>query len=212
MKKLAYILTSAVLLTSAVRLNAQDDSRERLHLGAKAGLNISTIYDTKGEDYNADPKAGFVGGGFIAIPIGKYLGIQPEVLFAQKGYSSSIVREGYNYSYTRTTGHIEVPVLFQIKPVSFLSLVVGPQFSYMTYREENFKTNNMTTTVQQELENNNIRKNTLGAVTGLDFYVLRHLLLAARVGWDLQDNNGDGTATFPRYRNIWMQGTIGLRF
>jgi len=211
MKKINYILVSALLLTG-FSLNAQDESRERLHLCVKAGINVSSIYDTKGEDYNAEPKAGFAGGGFLAIPVGKYLGIQPEILFAQKGYSSSIVREGYNYSYTRTTGHLEIPVLLQIKPVSFLSLVVGPQFSYMVHREENFKTNNVTTTVQQEIENNNIRKNTLGAVTGLDIYVLRHLLFAARVGWDLQDNNGDGTATFPRYRNIWVQGTVGLRF
>ena len=211
MKTLAYILASSLLVIT-ITSKAQDDSRERIHLGAKAGINISSIYDTEGEDYNADAKAGFAGGGFVAIPIGKYLGIQPELLFAQKGYSSTIAREGYNYSYTRTTGHLEVPVLLQIKPVSFLSLVVGPQFSYMTYREEHFKTNNMTTTVQQEIENNNIRRNTLGAVTGIDFYVLRHFLIAARVGWDLQDNNGDGTVTFPRYRNVWMQGTIGLRF
>lgn len=211
MKKLTYILSSVFILTS-ICTNAQDDSRERLHIGAKAGINISTIYDTKGEDYNADPKVGFAGGGFISIPIGKYLGIQPELLFAQKGYSAVTINEGYHYSYTRTTDHIEVPLLLQVKPLPFISLVAGPQFSYMTHREENFKTNTTTTTVQQEIENNNIRKNTLGAVTGIDFYILKHLLISTRVGWDLQDNNGDGSSTFPRYRNVWLQGTLGLRF
>src|SRR6185295_17194680 len=128
MKKLSYLL-STLLLTSAASLTAQDDSRERIHLGAKAGINISSIYDTKGEDYSPEAKAGFAGGGFIAIPIGKYLGIQPELIFAQKGYTASASTEGFNYSYTRTTNHLEVPLLLQLKPVSFISIVGGPQFS-----------------------------------------------------------------------------------
>jgi hypothetical protein len=210
MKKLSLIAV-AFLLGANVNLNAQD-SREKIHLGAKAGINISSIYDTKGEDYTAKAKAGFAGGGFVAIPIGKYLGIQPELLFTQKGYTASNYSEGNNYTYTRTTNHMEIPVLLQLKPVSFISIVGGPQFSYMTSREESFKTNNLTTTQIQEIENDNIRKNTLGFVTGVDFYVLRHLLFSTRVGWDLQDNNGDGTASFPRYRNVWLQGAIGLRF
>jgi hypothetical protein len=212
MKKLSYLIASGLLLISAVSLKAQDDSRERIHLGAKAGLNISSIYDTQGDTYNTDPKTGFAGGGFLAIPIGKYLGIQPELIYAQKGYTASSTREGADFTYTRTTNHLEVPVLLQFKPVTFISIVGGPQFSYMTSKEEIFKTDNLTTIQKQEIENDNIRRNTLGFVTGADFYVLRHLLFSARVGWDLQDNNGDGTASFPRYRNVWVQGGIGIRF
>jgi hypothetical protein len=211
MKKLTLIIASVLLCTSST-IKAQDDSREKIHLGAKAGLTISSVHDTKGENFNADPIAGFTGGGFIAIPIGKYLGIQPEVLYAQKGYSATSIQEGGSFSYTRRTDHLEIPVLLQIKPASFISLVVGPQFSYMTYREETFQSANTTLIQKQEIENDNIRKNTLGAVTGVDFYVLRRLIISGRIGWDLQDNNGDGTASFPRYRNVWLQGTLGLRF
>lgn len=211
MKKIRLIIASA-LLSVSVYTNAQDSSREKIHFGAKAGLNISSIHDTKGEDYNAEAIAGFAGGGFIAIPIGKYLGLQPELMFAQKGYSATNYIEGGSVSYIRRTDHLEIPILLQLKPVGFISLVVGPQFSYMTYREERFKSANITTVQKQEIENDNIRKNTLGAVTGIDFYVLRHLLISGRVGWDLQDNNGDGTTSFPRYRNIWFQSTLGLRF
>jgi hypothetical protein len=210
MKKLTLIIASALFI-SITSLNAQD-GRERIHLGGKAGLNISNIYDTKGENSSTDPKAGFAAGGFVAIPIGKYLGFQPEVMFAQKGYTATSAQEGSTFSYTRTTSHLEIPLLLQIKPLSFLSLVVGPQYSFMTYREESFKSNTVTITEQEEIKNDNIRKNTLGAVTGIDFYVLRHLLISGRVGWDLQDNNGDGTANFPRYRNVWVQTTVGLRF
>jgi hypothetical protein len=210
MKKLSLIIASALFISASI--SAQDDSRERIHLGGKAGLNISNIYDTQGQNSSTDPKAGFAGGGFVAIPIGKYLGFQPELIFAQKGYTATNVNEGGTFTYTRTTGHLEIPLLLQIKPVSFISLVVGPQYSFMTYREESFKSNTVTIIQQEEIQNDNIRKNTLGAVTGIDFYVLKHLLISGRVGWDLQDNNGDGTANFPRYRNVWVQTTVGLRF
>jgi hypothetical protein len=211
MKKIRLILASALVCTS-IYMNAQDDSREKIHFGAKAGLNISSIHDTKGEDYNAEAIAGFVGGGFVAIPIGKYLGVQPELLFAQKGYSATNYLEGGSVSYTRRTDHLEIPLLLQIKPLSFISLVVGPQFSYMTFREESFRSSNLTLIQKEEIENDNIRRNTLGAVTGIDFYILRRLIISGRIGWDLQDNNGDGTASFPRYRNVWLQSTVGLRF
>ncbi|HET6226874.1 MAG TPA: porin family protein [Bacteroidia bacterium] len=211
MKKISLIFAGALLVASTY-INAQDDSREKIHFGAKAGLNVSSIYDTKGNDNSPEAIAGFVGGGFIAIPVGKYLGIQPEVLFAQKGFAATSYQETGTVSYTRRTDHLEIPVLLQIKPVSFLSLVVGPQFSYMTAREESFSSPTTTLIQKQEIENDNIRKNTLGITTGLDFYILRHLIISGRVGWDLQDNNGDGTSSFPRYRNVWMQGTVGLRF
>jgi len=31
------------------------------------------------------------------------------------------------------------------------------------------------------------------------------------VGWDLMKNNGDGTKTTPRYKNVWAQVSVGFR-
>jgi hypothetical protein len=33
-----------------------------------------------------------------------------------------------------------------------------------------------------------------------------------RGSWDLKNNNGDGTSTTPRYKNVWYQATVGYRF
>jgi len=70
-----------------------------------------------------------------------------------------------------------------------------------------------TTTVDQETQfkNDNIRKNTLCFIGGADLN-LDHVVVGARLGWDLFNNNGDGTSTTPRYKNVWYQGTIGFRF
>ncbi len=71
--------------------------------------------------------------------------------------------------------------------------------------------NSLTTIEQQnEFKNDNIRKNTLCFVGGIDININR-LVIGTRAGWDVQNNNGDGTSANPRYKNAWVQATLGLR-
>ena len=63
---------------------------------------------------------------------------------------------------------------------------------------------------QTEFENNNVRKNILCVTGGIDINI-KHFVLGARAGWDVQDNNGDGTNSDPRYKNVWYQLTVGFR-
>jgi hypothetical protein len=76
-------------LLSLNTFNAQinDGSAEsRIRVGVKGGLNLSNVYDSRGQEFNADSKFGFAGGGFVSIPIGELIGIQPEILLSQKGF------------------------------------------------------------------------------------------------------------------------------
>ncbi|UPT68294.1 MAG: PorT family protein [Sphingobacteriales bacterium JAD_PAG50586_3] len=77
------LIIAGALVAFALPMLAQDD-RQQLHFGLKAGVNISNIYDSEDQQFEADSKVGFAGGGYLSIPIGTYLGIQPEVLFSQK--------------------------------------------------------------------------------------------------------------------------------
>jgi hypothetical protein len=51
----------------------------------------------------------------------------------------------------------------------------------------------------------------LGAIAGVDLN-FGHLVLSGRAALDLQDNHGDGSASVPRYKNMWLQFTAGYRF
>lgn len=184
-----------------------EDTREKLHIGAKIGVNYSNVYDAKGEQFNADSKLGLVVGGFVSIPIGKYLGFQPELLFSQKGFKGDGTILGMPYEFTRTTNYIDIPLLFQIKPSEYMSVVIGPQYSYLIKQSDTFNNSS----VEQEFENDNIRKNMLCFIGGLDFNVSDYAVIGVRVGWDVQENNGDGTSDTPRYKNIWYQATLGFR-
>ena len=211
-KKLSIVAITLTMLT--LNVNAQDDAldtRDRIQLGAKVGLNYANVYDSEGEEFKADPKLGMVLGAFISIPIGTYFGIQPEVLYSQKGFSGTGKILGLNYDFTRTTNYLDIPLYFAIKPSEFITLVAGPQFSYLLSRKDVFATAVTTIEQEQEFENDNIRKNTLGASLGLDINI-SHFVIGARAAWDLQNNNGDGSTTTPRYKNQWLQATVGFKF
>ena len=208
MKKAILMIFAVACMANMSSAQSDDD---KVRFGVKGGLNYSNVYDEEGEQFEADAKSGFVGGAFLSIPLGKYLGVQPEVLFSQKGFQATGVILGSTYKFTRTTNHIDVPILFAFKPAKFFTLLAGPQYSYLLKQKDVFV--NGTTTVEQETEfkNDNIRRNMLGFLGGVDINI-DHLVIGARVGWDIVKNNGDGTTTTPRYKNMWYQATVGYRF
>lgn len=211
MKKLTLIMALGTVLST--NITAQDnktDLREKVMVGAKVGVNYSNVYDAQGEEFQANPKFGSVAGVFLAIPIGRYFGLQPEALFSQKGFQATGRILGNTYNFTRTTSYIDLPLFFSVKPSEFLTIMAGPQYSYLIKQRDVFA--NATTSIEQETEfiNDNVRKNTFCVIGGLDL-TLKHVVISARAGWDVLNNNGDGTSTTPRYKNAWYQATIGYR-
>ncbi|HLO43388.1 MAG TPA: porin family protein [Leadbetterella sp.] len=210
MKKAHIFLTIITLLSfTTFAQESMSDDRGKVKIGIKLGGNYSNYYDSKGEEFSADSKLGLAGGLFFGIPIGKFLGIQPEILYSQKGYKETGQFLGGTYKLTRTTDYLDVPLLLSIKPAKFLTIQVGPQYSYLLKQKDVFE-NPLTTVEQQnEFKNENIRKNILGFIGGLDVNVGK-VIIGAKAGWDIQNNNGDGTSTNPRYKNAWTQATIGF--
>ena len=211
MKKI--ILFFAIIMTFGNFSKAQDieiDNRDEFQIGARVGLSRSNVYDSQGEEFKADPKLGFTGGLFFKIPLGKYLGIHPEVNFTQKGFTASGRILGSVYTLERTTNFFEIPLLVELKPSAFISLLAGPQFSYLLKQRDKFTSLLVNYEQEQEFSQDQINKNILGFVAGLDIN-LKHLVLSGRVGWDIQNNRGDGTSSTPRYKNISTTVTIGYK-
>src|SRR3990167_3429910 len=170
MKKINLMIVALTVISfNAI---AQDessmDTRDQLQFGAKIGLNYANVYDSKGEEFDADAKFGMAVGGFISIPIGTYIGVQPEVLYSQKGFRATGKILGLNYDFTRTTSYLDIPLYFALKPSEFITILAGPQFSYLLSKKDVFATTVTTIEQEQEFENDNIRKNTLGVSVGID--------------------------------------------
>jgi hypothetical protein len=209
MNKLIIFLILGVFLET--NLSSQSDGRTKFQFGIKAGANYANVYDGVGQDFRADSKFGFVGGVFISIPIVSAFGFQPEILYSQKGFKGEGTLLGSNYKLTRTVDYIDIPLFLAIKPISGLTILAGPQVSYLRRRKDVFE--NATQNFEQiELfKNENLRKNIYGVSFGINLN-LDKLVLGVRTAWDLTENNGDGTSETPRYKNTWLQGTLGYRF
>ena len=211
MKKTILLLVMIAAMTGLLSAQNDGDYREKLSFGFKVGGNLSNVYDEQGEEFRADAKLGFVGGAFLEIPIGSFIGVHPEFLFSQKGFRATGSLLGFDYTFTRTTSFIDVPIYFAIKPVEYVTILVGPQYSYLLKQNDVFDSSLLSYEQQQEFENDEIRRNILGISAGFDVNI-DHIVVGLRANYDLQKNNGDGSSTTPRYKNAWYQATIGYRF
>lgn len=209
------ILTIALITLSVSNSVAQEststDNREKLFFGLKVGANYSNVYDSESEDFVADSKFGLAAGAFVSIPLGKFIGVQPEILFSQKGFKSSGTFLGTEYKATRTTNFIDVPLLFAVKPVEFITILFGPQYSYLMKQKDEFTSGSFSSSEEEEFTNDNIRKNTFSLIGGADLN-FNNFVIGLRSGWDLKNNQGDGSSNTPRYKNMWYQATVGYRF
>ena len=211
MKNKSLLMLIALFVFAGTGMAQTSDFSEKISIGVKAGANISNVYDTQGDEFDADAKLGFAAGAFVQIPLGRFLGFHPEILFSQKGYQGSGSILGSDYNYTRTTNFIDVPLLIAIKASPFVTFLVGPQYSYMVSQKYYLHTALGDVTEEEQFENENLLKNTLSVTGGFDIN-LSSIVIGARAGWDITNNKGDGTSTTPRYKNMWYQATVGYRF
>lgn len=85
MKKLILVFVFATLMFgSAFAQKSNADFREKVSFGVKAGINISNVYDSQGEQFNADAKLGLAAGIFVALPIGKFIVCSRRFYFLRK--------------------------------------------------------------------------------------------------------------------------------
>jgi hypothetical protein len=126
-QQMKFVLISFVILTTAtVTSNAQ-----QLHLGVTAGTNI---YKITGRSFDEKFKAGFSGGVYGEYTFNRWLALQPELLFSQlMGQTSDQFNQIYPGSISSSIylNYISLPVMVAFKPTPELSILLGPQYSYL---------------------------------------------------------------------------------
>jgi len=115
MKKIVLSITLLSLLSVYSLVQAQG-----LGVGIKAGANFANQSIT---NVSTDSKTGFHGGVYAVIAFSEKWGLQPELLYSSQG---SEVPNGVN-DFT----YMNIPILLRWKPISFLSIEAGPQFSVL---------------------------------------------------------------------------------
>ncbi len=187
------------------------DKREKIAVGLKAGANYSGVYQARGTEFDPKGKFGLAAGAFVGIPFNYLFGVQPEVLYSQKGFSATGRVYGALYDITRTTSYIDVPVFLAIKPSKYVTILAGPQFSWLLEQKDKFTYPLVGVEPLHSTMNGNIRKNMVALAAGADL-TSTHMVLGLRGGIDLQHNSASAATATPRYKNKWVQLTIGYKF
>lgn len=210
MKKIIVISTLMLSMVSFVKAQ-ETDNRETFQIGGRAGLTYSNIYNSKGGQFDADGKLGFTAAAFFMIPVNKYFGIQPELMISQKGFQGNGNILFTSYDFKRTTTFLEVPIMFAFKPSEFITILAGPQYSYLMKQTDRFTSTAFSYAQEQEFALDDVRKHLFGAAVGAEIN-LRHIVLGARVGWDLVSNRANRPSNTPQYKNVSGQVTVGYKF
>lgn len=127
---LALIATLAFTSTAFAQNRYEDpyeDEATDIQLGLTSGATPSTF---AGDEFdNAEMKVGFTGGGRAIIPFNRYIGLQPEVLFSQRGTSFEESENEINLNY------IQAPILVRVSaPLGPITpkIMAGPTVGVLT--------------------------------------------------------------------------------
>jgi hypothetical protein len=181
----------------------------RLKVGMKAGFNISSVSDKQGPTFDVTSKKGIVSGVFVVIPLRERLRLQPELLLSQKGFKASGNLMGFNYTFSRITTYLDLPLLLHWNLWRGIAVVAGPQYGYLILQKDEREFGHNEEVLDFEFSQEQMRKGTLGMTAGLEL-AWDPMVLSCRAGIDFQNNIT--TNTTPQYKNRWLQFALGLNF
>ena len=210
-----YLLLVPIICLCLQDVRAQEEvettsqeAKKKVVAGIRAGIVNSNVYDRQGEEFVADGKTGLSAGGYLALPLGSLLGVQPEVILMQKGFEGAGKTGGEQYYINRTTTNLDIPLQLMIKPFKWFTFLIGPQYSFILNQKDNYTYAN---SAQKTSLTTSDRNQHVGTLTGVDLN-FSHVVLSFRSGWDLSKNTNTSNPSVPTYRNRWVQWTIGYRF
>ncbi|WP_138430534.1 porin family protein [Fodinibius saliphilus] len=134
---LTFIHIMILMVWAGATVNAQTTTP--LHWGAKAGVNVSSLYGDAVDDVEA--LAGFNGGLYLNYRFSKSWSLQPEVLFSMKGGETKNSLSGQAITTEYELGYLSIPVLAKYHFTTNLniepSIYFGPQLGFGLYGDAN---------------------------------------------------------------------------
>ncbi|ARV07021.1 hypothetical protein BTO04_10120 [Polaribacter sp. SA4-10] len=138
----------AVMIVSTLSLNAQD-RKNKATAGIKGGYNVSSVsFDGTSE---TERLHGFHLGIYVESYIGKYISVQPEILYSQQGYKM-IDEDG---TFTQKLDYLNVPLMLKLYPMKSFFLEAGPQVGFSISHKETYDSDFIFGDTSRELEPNN---------------------------------------------------------
>jgi len=175
--------------------------------GIKGGVSFSTLdglseiaSDVTGIDI--DQRTNWVLGGFVKINFGRFVAVQPEVLYVRKGAKAAATGL-FTESVKFNLDYIDIPVLLRLQTgqdTGFYA-IVGPSFGINIAAES--ESDSETVDISDEIENDT------GLVVGAGFD-LAHILIEGRYTQSLTNVSSDEAGPTVKHRAVSV--LFGIRF
>lgn len=113
----------------------------QIHIGVKGGVNMNKL---NGKNFDSDFELGYQLGGFAYYNFTDFVGVQGEVLFNQ---TNTKITDNYKdifnnaFKKDKTLNYISVPVLLRLNSEGLITVVSGPQFSFLASGNETILNN-----------------------------------------------------------------------
>jgi hypothetical protein len=203
------IILSLSLFLITLFTQAQEKAGRKIHLGIKAGLNISNFrYPETVDSRPYDSKKGFHAGGFAEINIAKDFALQPEILFSTLGFKQNLVTEVPENLYVIQDLHyISIPLLLKYRIFGF-GLYAGPQLSVLASSKSHIKSDNKDSHTSST---HYYKRSDLSAMAGIDYTLPVGIGFSVRSQFGLSDIDKDDFFT-RNIRNVAFLTGVHYRF
>lgn len=217
MKKLTLILAAVLLTTGAF-------AQKGFYYGAKAGLNLSQIFETD-DWYDGAPfkvkhqmYADFYAGAFVEYRFSRVIGLQLEAVYSRQGDALKFESlDDVKIKFISKFDYINVPLLIKIYPTEKFSIDFGPQFGFVTKAKLSQKVVDKTDgrAVNKSSENFNsddYEKFDLSIAMGVSYQITDMLEVSARYNIGMTKVFSKDYAGDISNRNGVFQLGMGVRF
>lgn len=194
MKKTAGILALAIFASLlAIPRSAAADIR----FGFKGGVNMAKVVGDDAQINLSDlkNKVAFSGGVFVSFSLGKYLAIQPEILYTMKGSKTEYMEGDVETSAKLKYSYLEIPLLLKLRiPLGPFApfIFAGPSVGFLVNDALIVRENSEGATGEQTL---NMPTMDYGAIAGVGLELGEHFWVDVRVSKGLKkiiEDNGTG--------------------
>jgi len=116
-----YVMGCLLLVAVGLAGNVQ----AQISIGAKGGLNVSSLPGVNSQEYSTKPLVGFHIGAFATYNFGRRVALQPELVYSTQGTTLEYVDEvKYKINY------INIPVMLKVMSNKGAYVEVGPQLGF----------------------------------------------------------------------------------
>jgi len=175
--------------------------------GIKGGVSFSTLSGlteviSEVAEIDIDQRTNWLVGGFVKVNFGRFVAVQPEVLYVRKGAKAALtglVTESVKFN----LDYIDIPVLLRLQTGQDTGFYVlaGPSFGINVAAET--ESDSETEDISDEIENDT------GLVVGAGFD-LAHILIEGRYTQSLTNVSKDEIGPTVKHRAVSI--LFGIRF